>query len=174
MLKAWRAWPLGVQRWQNNAVVLVHFTFLLQWLILKTLTFHTGFHRLHHCASLWICGTEMMTFTAPLGDFAVWACGVVRFTVSQAALGKQQPAREQINAHAHTKYTNTNTCMHKLHSASQKKCKTQTRNDTKSRGNAYISFVGPQACWAPASAETNTVAIIERTNIIKNVETFLV
>lgn len=55
-----------------------------------------------------------------------------------------------------------------------KKCKTQTKKDTESGGNTYISFVGPQACWAPASAETNTVAIIERTNIIKNVEKLLV
>lgn len=57
--------------------------------------------------------------------------------------------------------------MNKLVSTSQKKCKTQTKKDTESGGNTYISFVGPQACWAPASAETKTVAIIVRTNIIK-------
>lgn len=55
-----------------------------------------------------------------------------------------------------------------------KKCKTQTKKDTESGGNTYISFVGPQACWAPASAETDTRAIIERTNISKNVEKLLV
>lgn len=64
-----------------------------------------------------------MTFTAGLlEDFAVWACVVVSFIVSETALGNQiQPAREQINAQAHSKNTNINTCMHKLYSASQKK-----------------------------------------------------
>lgn len=55
-----------------------------------------------------------------------------------------------------------------------KKCekKTQTKKDTESGGNTYISFDGPQACWAPASAETNTRAITERTKLVKMLKNY--
>lgn len=66
----------------------------------------------------------------------------------------------QIQTHADTNYIQHH----------KKKCKTETKKDTESGGKTYISFVGPRACWAPASAETN----YRETNIMKNVKKLIV
>lgn len=103
---------------------------------------------------------------------SLWCC---LFHSVRGSAGERNTACQRTN-----KYTCTHQICKYKHMHAQiifsitKKFKTQTKKDTESGGNTYISFVGPQACWAPASAETNTVAIIERTNIIKNVEKLLV
>lgn len=88
----------------------------------------------------------------PLGGVSsVSRESIVKTSTSRVALGKTNTALPE------NKLTYLHAChiqiQAKAYSASQKG-KTQTKNDSESRGDPYISFVWPQACWAPASAES--------------------